>query len=165
MRRRVPNAKHWVAKQCRPQGGLRPVTRGGGFSAAQDLNLKKARADDMDIKISSEEFLRRIDSFGVLKNDEAERTEPVAPCDTKWRKRIENDISFDADRSFQTMQSLDLSNGENARWEILTAEEQKIDARGGNESLMDRYESGSSIHNGYCFHFYFIAIAKGRLRA
>ena len=126
---------------------------------------QQARADYMDRKISSEEFLWRVDSFGVLKNYEAERTEPVAPCDTKWRKRIENDISFDADRSFQTMQSLDLSNGENARWEILTVEEQKLDARGGNESLMDRYESGSSIHNGYCFHFYFIAIAKGRLRA
>jgi len=42
---------------------------------------------------------------------------------------------------------------------------EKLKERGGNESLMDRYESGSSIHNGYCFQFYFIAIAKGRLRA
>ena len=99
-----------------------------------------ARADYMDRKISSAEFLRRIDSFGVLKSYEAEKTEPVAPHDTKWRKRIENDISFDADRSFQTMQSLDLSKGEDARWECITAEEQKLDARGGNTSLMDRYE-------------------------
>ena len=101
---------------------------------------QQARADYLDRKISSEEFLRRIDSFGVLKSYEAEKTEPIAPHDTKWRKRIENDISFDADKSFQTMQSLDLSKGEDARWEILTAEEQKLDARGGNTSLMDRYE-------------------------
>ena len=101
---------------------------------------QQARADYLDRKISSEEFLRRIDSFGVLKDYTAAKSEPVAPCDTKWRKRIENDISFDADKSFQTMQSLDLSNGENARWEIITAEEQKLDARGGNASLMDRYE-------------------------
>ena len=99
-----------------------------------------ARADYLDRKISSEEFLRRIDSFGVLKDYTAEKSEPVAPCDTKWHKRIENDISFDADKSFQTMQSLDLSKGEDARWECITAEEQKLDARGGNESLMDRYE-------------------------
>jgi len=99
-----------------------------------------ARADYMDRKISSEEFLRRIDSFGVLKSYEAEKTEPIAPHDTKWRKRIENDILFDADKYFQTMQSLDLSKGEDARWEILTAEEQMLDARGGNASLMDRYE-------------------------
>ena len=99
-----------------------------------------ARADYMDRKISSEEFLRRIDRFGVLKSYEAEKTEPIAPHDTKWRKRIENDILFDADKSFQTMQSLDLSKGEDARWECITAEEQKLDARGGNESLMDRYE-------------------------
>lgn len=100
----------------------------------------QARADYLDRKISSEEFLRRIDSFGVLEDYEAAKTEPVAPRDTRWRKRIENDISFDADKSFQTMQSLDLSKGEDARWEIITVEEQKLDARGGNESLMDRYE-------------------------
>ena len=99
-----------------------------------------AREDYLDKKISSEEFLRRIDSFGVLKSYEAEKTEPIAPHDTRWRKKIENDISFDSDKSFQTMQSLDLSKGEDARWECITAEEQKLDARGGNESLMDRYE-------------------------
>ena len=99
-----------------------------------------AREEYLNRKISSEEFLRRIDSFGVLEDYEAEKTELVAPHDTKWRKRIENDILFDADKSFQTMQSLELSNGEDARWEILTAEEQMLDARGGNASLMDRYE-------------------------
>ena len=101
---------------------------------------QQARADYLDRKISSEEFLRRIDSFGVLKDYTAEKSELVAPCDTKWRKKIENDISFDADNSFQTMQSLDLSKGEDARWECITAEEQMLDARGGNTSLMDRYE-------------------------
>ena len=101
---------------------------------------QQAREDYLGRKISSEEFLRRIDSFGVLNNYGAAKTEPIAPCDTKWRKKIENDILFDADRSFQTMQSLDLGKGEDAQWECITAEEQKLDARGGNASLMDRYE-------------------------
>ncbi len=101
----------------------------------------QARTDYLDKKISSGEFLRRIDSFQVLDSHEAGKTEPVTPGDTACRKRVEHNIDFDPDRSFQTMQILDLSKGsDGAQWQYLTVEDQKRKARGGNESLMDRYE-------------------------
>ena len=99
-----------------------------------------ARADYMDRKISSEEFLRRIDSFGVLKDYEAERAETVAPNDTDWRKRVERNIDFDPKEAYLPMQVLDLTNGSDAKWQYLTVEDQLRESRGGNESLMDRYE-------------------------
>ena len=99
-----------------------------------------AREEYLNRKISSEEFLRRIDSFGVLEDYEAEKAETVAPNDTDWRKRVERNIDFDPKEAYLPMQVLDLTNGSDAKWQYLTVEDQLRESRGGNESLMDRYE-------------------------
>ena len=98
------------------------------------------REEYLNRKISSEEFLRRIDSFGVLEDYEAEKAETVAPNDTDWRKRVERNIDFDPKEAYLPMQVLDLTNGSDAKWQYLTVEDQLRESRGGNESLMDRYE-------------------------
>ena len=42
--------------------------------------------------------------------------------------------------AYLPMQVLDLTNGSDAKWQYLTVEDQLRESRGGNESLMDRYE-------------------------
>lgn len=104
---------------------------------------QEAKRDYQAGRISTGEFLRRIDLQGELAPYEAERTELLPPDRTPWRSYIKRDMDFDPGGHFMDTALLDLREAEPA-WEIITAESQILHARGGHTSLHDRYQVDAS---------------------
>lgn len=90
-------------------------------------------------KLSGEEFLRGIDLCQDLRSYDAYRTTRPDLNRTPWREAIRQNIDFDPEESFVDMDFLDLGQ-EAPEWEIITGPEQSLHARGGHQSLQDRYE-------------------------
>jgi len=98
-----------------------------------------ARMEYLEGAISGEEFLRRINPEGEELDLEQEATTPAEDfLFGPWEKLVERDISFDPNRYFQKIQSLDLRE-ENPQWKIVTPKEQARMAKRGNLSLMEKY--------------------------
>jgi len=101
---------------------------------------QKARAEYRDGLISAEEFLRRIDIYGDLESYSVEKQEPLSPRDTLWRKNVQRNIDFDPQRRYPPMAYLEFGKDPNPQWELRSTEDQIKTARGGLESLMEKYK-------------------------
>jgi len=100
-----------------------------------------ARREYLDGSIDGEEFLQRLNPENEeLDLGQFEGTSPAKDFSyTPWEKLVEGDLSFDPSKHFQTMHSLDLSQGADAQWEVLSAREQAQAAKHGNISLREKY--------------------------
>ena len=90
-----------------------------------------------DGKISSETFLRRIDTFNLLETYETKKKGLISSAKTLWRQLIFRNLDADASLAFPDMISIDLAT--DTKWTKITSEEQMLSARGGHTSLHQRY--------------------------
>ena len=99
-----------------------------------------ARMTYLKGEISAEEFLRKIDIYGDLESYVTEKGATVSAADTIWRQQVRTDINFDPAGVYTPMMVLDLSKQDDpAGWQYRSAEEQIKSARGGQESLRQKY--------------------------
>ena len=88
-------------------------------------------------KLTSKEFLGRIDTFNLLDSHEVQEA-TQDPSMTAWKKRLRDHIDFDPADFYQDMILLDLSDPE-AQWETITAREQRLREQDGGDTLKERY--------------------------
>ena len=88
-------------------------------------------------RISSETFLRQIDTFNLLETYETKKRGQTVPDETLWRKMISRNLNADAARAFSDMISINLDT--DTEWTLITSEEQMLSARGVHTSLHQRF--------------------------
>lgn len=114
------------------------VPGGSYFDWIDDASA--ARVEYLEGSITGEEFLRRINPEDEELNLEYLFQTPAEDIlFTPWEQLVEGDMSFEPKRHFQTIQTLDLSAAD-PHWELLTAQEQKRNAKHGNISLLEKYK-------------------------
>lgn len=119
------------------RGGLFPMDA-TQYSAWLDL-AHATRIEYLAGKLTSQDFLRRIDVYNDLTNYDAEKAELHDPMDTLWRQRMVRNIDFDPKTAYQPMMVLDLGQGTDAEWQYFTPEELAQQDRGGAASLREKY--------------------------
>lgn len=106
-----------------------------------EKNARQARRDYMAGEISSEEFLRRIDTTQELRTYDTVKQElPLE--ESLWQKRIAANLDFDPERQYpSSFMLLDPSKPtDNPQWQYLTREELIQKDQKGHQSLRDRYK-------------------------
>ncbi|MEY8261735.1 hypothetical protein AALA80_15520 [Oscillospiraceae bacterium 50-60] len=105
-------------------------------------NARLARMEYLKGKMTSEEFLRRIDTTHELDSYEADKAEQAGQ--TVWQKRVAGDITFDPEVRYpETIQCLDFGLGTaEPKWEIYTADDLLREDQEGHQSLRERYGKG-----------------------
>lgn len=98
---------------------------------------KQTRMDYLDGKISAEEFIRRIDKYGELKDFTAQKTEQTA--ESILERFVKQDLNFDPARRYFDIQTLDLSEPK-PQWKIVTAEEWMRNEQGTHRPLAEQAE-------------------------
>jgi hypothetical protein len=101
---------------------------------------KQARLDYIDGKISAEEFIRRIDKYGELKDFTAQKTEQTG--ESVLERLVKQDLNFDPARRYFDIQTLDLGES-NPQWKVVTAEERMKRDQGSHRPLA---EQAKEIH-------------------
>ena len=96
----------------------------------------QARTEYLDGKITAEEFVRRIDMYGDLKDFVAEKTENDTGG-SKLESFVRNNLDFDPSQRYCNIQTLDLSEP-NPEWKIVTAEEWMRQEQGSHRPLVGR---------------------------
>ena len=100
-------------------------------------NARLARMEYQDGKLTTEEFLRKIDMTHELESYEAGKAELVE--ETVWQNRVHGDFSFDPETYYpETMQVLDLGV-EEPKWELRTADDLRRRDQKGHQSLREQY--------------------------
>ena len=106
-----------------------------------EKNARQARRDYMAGEISSEEFLRRIDTTHELRAYDTVKQElPLE--ETLWQKRVAANLDFDPERQYPvSFMLLDLRKpADDPQWQYLTGEELIQKDQEGHQSLRDRYK-------------------------
>ena len=98
---------------------------------------KQARLDYIDGKISAEEFIRRIDKYGELKDFTAQKTEQTS--ESILERMVKQDLNFDPVRRYFDIQTLDFREP-NPQWKIVTAEEWMRSEQGTRRPLAEQVE-------------------------
>ena len=94
----------------------------------------------LDGKLTTEKFLRRIDTTHELASYETDKAELAG--ETMWQRMVAGDLGFDAETHYpETMQVLDLGE-ENPQWELHTADELRREDQQGHQSLREKYGKG-----------------------
>jgi hypothetical protein len=96
---------------------------------------KQARLDYIDGKISAEEFIRRIDKYGELKDFTAQKTEQTG--ESVLERLVKQDLNFDPARRYFDIQTLDLGES-NPQWKVVTAEERMKRDQGSHRPLAEQ---------------------------
>lgn len=106
-----------------------------------EKNARQARRDYMAGEISSEEFLRRIDTTHELRTYDTVKQE-LPPEESLWQKRIAAKLDFDPERQYpSSFMLLDLSKPtDDPQWQYLTREELIQKDQKGHQSLQDQYK-------------------------
>ena len=105
-------------------------------------NARLARIEYVAGKLTSEEFLRRIDTAHVLTSYEAGKAELVD--ETVWQRRVAANIQFDPAIYYpEKMMNLDLRAAE-PQWELFTADDFRRHDQEGHQSLREQYGKGNS---------------------
>ena len=103
-------------------------------------NARLARMEYLDGKLTTVEFLRRIDMTHELNSYEADKAELVE--ETVWQNRVAGDFSFDPETYYpEAMQVLDLGAAE-PKWELRTEDNLRREDQQGHQSLRERYGKG-----------------------
>ena len=101
-------------------------------------NARVAREEYVQRKLTSEEFLRKIDTTHELTSYEAGKIDlPDGP--SRWQQLVARDFRFDPERYFpEKMAHLNLSDPD-PQWQILTADDLRGKAQKGHQSLKEKY--------------------------
>ncbi len=99
--------------------------------AAEAYRLYKNR------KLTSKEFLEKIDTFRLLDSHEEHEAAQGSGM-TAWQQRIRENIDFDPEDFYTDMMWLDLSDPE-AQWETVTARQLRLQEQDGGDTLKERY--------------------------
>ena len=103
-------------------------------------NARLARMAYLDGKLTSEDFLRRIDTIHELESYETDKPEVVE--ETEWQRMVADNLGFDVETHYpETMQVLDLGVKE-PRWELRTADDLRREDQKGHQSLREKYGKG-----------------------
>lgn len=98
---------------------------------------KQARLDYIDGKISAEEFIRRIDKYGELKDFTAQKTEQTG--ESILERLVKQNLSFDPARRYFDIQTLDLGEP-GPQWKIMTSAEWMRSEQGTRRPLAEQAE-------------------------
>ena len=92
----------------------------------------------MQGKLTTEEFLRKIDTTHELTSYEVDKIDlPDEP--SLWQRLVERDFRFDPKRHFpEKMAHLTLGVPD-PQWQILTADDLRREAQKGHQSLKEKY--------------------------
>lgn len=101
---------------------------------------KQARLDYIDGKITAEEFIRRIDKYGELKDFTAQKTEQTD--ESILERLVKQDLNFDSARRYFDIRALDLGEAD-PQWKVVKAEEWMKQEQGSHRPLA---EQGKEIH-------------------
>ncbi len=96
----------------------------------------QARTAYLDGKITAEEFVRRIDMYGELKDFVAEKTENDTE-ESVLERLVRKNLDFDPAQRYCNIQTLDLGEP-NPEWKIITAEEWMREEQGSHRPLAER---------------------------
>lgn len=100
-------------------------------------NARLARMEYLDGKLTTEEFLRRIDTTHELVRYEAGKI--TFAVETAWQKRVAHSVGFDRESAYlEEMLLLDLGTPD-AKWECLTADDLRRRDQKGHQSLREKY--------------------------
>lgn len=99
---------------------------------------RQARMYYLDGKISAEEFIRRIDKYGELKDFTAQKTEQQTG-ESILERLVKRDLSFDPARRYFDVMRLDLGEAD-PQWKIMTAEEWMRREQGDHRPLAEQAE-------------------------
>ena len=96
----------------------------------------QARTAYLDGKITAEEFIRRIDLYGELKDFVAEKAEEDNG-ESVLERLVWKNLDFDPAQRYCNIQTLDLGEP-NPEWKIVTAEEWMRQEQGSRRPLTER---------------------------
>ena len=103
-------------------------------------NARLARMEYLDGKLTSEEFLRRIDMTHELESYKTDKAELVE--ETVWQRMVAGSFNFDPETHYpETIQVLDLEV-EGPKWELQTADELQREDQTGHQSLREKFGKG-----------------------
>ena len=122
------------------RGGLLPMDH-DQYNAWSE-NARLARIEYVAGKLTSEEFLRRIDAAHVLTSYEAGKAELID--ETVWQRRVAANIQFDPAIYYpEKMMNLDLRAAE-PQWDLFTADDFRRHDQEGHQSLREQYGKKNS---------------------
>lgn len=104
-------------------------------------NARLARMEYLRGKLTSEEFLRQIDTTHELSSYESDKVKLVDKP-TAWQRRIASDITFDPAINFpEQFMVLNMTrpDGRDAQWELHTADDLRQYMQEGHQSLKEKY--------------------------
>ena len=101
-------------------------------------NARLAREEYVQGNLTTEEFLRKIDTTHELTSYEAGKIKLV-DGPSRWQQLVARDFRFDPERYFpKELARLDLSRPD-PQWQILTADDLRREAQKGHQSLKEKY--------------------------
>ncbi len=101
-------------------------------------NARLAREEYVQGNLTTEEFLRKIDTPHELTSYEAGKIKLV-DGPSRWQQLVARDFRFDPERYFpEKMAYLNLS-GPDSKWQILTTDDLRREAQKGHQSLKEKY--------------------------
>lgn len=116
-------------------------------------NARLARNDYLEGKLTSEEFLQKIDVMHDLKDYAVEEAK-TPPATTAWQRRVAANIDFDPEQHYpKEMMYLDMSK-KNPKWQILSADDLRRRDQEGHQSLRDKYGKNTERNKNAGGHFH-----------
>ncbi len=101
-------------------------------------NARSARMEYLRGGLTSEEFLRKIDTTHEMKSYETGKAEFAE--ETVWQRRVASDLTFDPESCYpEEMMFLDLSPRAKGTWELLTRDGLRRHDQRGHQSLREKY--------------------------
>ena len=116
-------------------------------------NARLARNDYLEGKLTSEEFLQKIDVMHDLEDYAVEEAK-TPPATTAWQRRVAANIDFDPEQHYpKEMMYLDMSK-KNPKWQILSADDLRRRDQEGHQSLRDKYGKNTERNKNAGGHFH-----------
>ena len=101
-------------------------------------NARLAREEYVQGNLTTEEFLRKIDTTHELTSYEVGKIDlPDEP--SIWQRLVARDFRFDPERYFPEEKARLILGVPNPQWQILTADDQRREAQKGHQSLKEKY--------------------------
>lgn len=141
-RRMAERMERYENAAAEDRGRLIPIDS-NRYDAWQKM-AHQARNDYLHEELTAQEFLRKIDILDELGAHDAEKKMLPPPNRTYWRERIKTTYDFDPELEFPDVMQYMLQGTE--LFHALIPKENYISqARGGHESLREKYREGKEI--------------------
>lgn len=101
-------------------------------------NARLARNDYLDGKLTSEEFLQKVDVMHDLEDYAVEEAK-TPPATTAWQRKVASNIDFDPERHYPKEMLLMNMSEEKFEWKLLSADDLRRRDQEGHQSLRDKY--------------------------